>query len=273
MPTVPDKTSRTPSPRLLTASWGRNYWLERPLLRCALKLASGLLIGGLLAISNTSYAGEIITYRSNDSSLKGEFCRPSGSGPFPAVIYNHGGIGTQLGGAPAETCAALAAAGYAGFAPIRRLTSGLGGHLDDVMTAVDHVKALPGIDPDRIAIVGFSRGGLLTFQAASRRTDLRAVVILAPASGGSSPGGLNLKDAASIAAPSLLLVAQNDTGSRRSNDQNTLHTTREMADALKKAGKDTRLIVYPPFGGDGHLLFFSVGSYWPDVVEFLKRHL
>ena len=44
--------------------------------------------------------------------------------------------------------------------------------------------------------------------------------------------------------------------------------------ALEKAGKPVRLVVYPAFGRDGHLLFFQVRQpYWADVVKFLKDKL
>ncbi len=43
--------------------------------------------------------------------------------------------------------------------------------------------------------------------------------------------------------------------------------------ALKNAGRDVPMIVYPPYPGDGHQLFSTVGSYWNDVIAFLKRRL
>jgi len=36
----------------------------------------------------------------------------TGTGPFPAVLYNHGGLGTAVGGNLRETIVALAQAGY-----------------------------------------------------------------------------------------------------------------------------------------------------------------
>ena len=40
-----------------------------------------------------------------------------------------------------------------------------------------------------------------------------------------------------------------------------------------QAGNTPQLIVYPAYGGDGHEMFFEIGAYWTDVVEFLKKHL
>src|SRR5215831_17782639 len=37
-----------------------------------------------------SVTGETVTFRSGELTLKGSLYRPQGSGPFPAVLYNHG---------------------------------------------------------------------------------------------------------------------------------------------------------------------------------------
>jgi dienelactone hydrolase len=229
------------------------------------------IVGISLLVSGCAATGNYVTYRSDEIALKGDLCKPDGNGLFPAVIYNHGGAGA-VEGAPDRTCEALAQEGYVGFSPIRRATRRLDGHLDDVMAAVKYVQGLPFVDPQRIGMIGFSRGGLLTFQAAARMNAFKAIVIMAPAVGRGRLG-LDLRDAALIQAPVLLMVAENDTGSERTLGQNTLEETKSMNRALEAAGKDVRLIVYPPFGGDGHTLFFELGAYWPDAVKFLRSHL
>ncbi|MFP6735662.1 MAG: hypothetical protein VB959_17730 [Rhodospirillales bacterium] len=70
-----------------------------------------------------------------------------------------------------------------------------------------------------------------------------------------------------------MLVAANDTGSRTTMGGNVKSYMTELAALLKAAGRDHRMIIYPPFGVDGHQLFFQVGAYWPDVTAFLDRHL
>ena len=234
------------------------------------KILLGLAV--FLSLMACVTTGGSVTYSTGQYTLKGHLCKPEGNGPFPAVIYNHGGVGRIIGGAPKETCAGLAKSGFVGFSPIRRPTRPLSGHLDDVMAAVNHVKGLPYVDRRRIGIMGFSRGGLLTYQAAARNNGFKAVVIMATAMGRSGRG-LDLGEAASINAPILVLVAENDIGSNRTFGMNILEATKKVTRALEAAGKDVRLIVYPPYGDDGHTLFFDVGDYWPDVVRFLKRHL
>jgi len=138
-------------------------------------------------------------------------CKPEGNGPFPAVIHKHGGIGT-VAGTPEKTFEALAKEGYVGFSPIRRGTRLLSGHLDNVFAAIDYVERLPFVDHQHIAMIGFSRRGLLTFQDAARSNIFKTIVIMAPTAGRGRLG-LDLRDATLIHAPVLLMAAENDTGS------------------------------------------------------------
>ena len=236
-----------------------------------IRMSSVILVLMTACLTGTRVeAGKTITLESGGYKLKGTLCLPKGVGPFAAVLYHHGGMGTQIGGAPKATCDALAKAGFVGLSLIRRSTRSLQGHLDDAEVAVNYVKKRADVDPDRIGLIGFSRGGLLAWQQAAQRIDLSAVVIMAVAVNRQ----LNLGDALAMNAPFLVLVAQNDTGSRLTKGNNTVDFSRQLVDALEKAGRDVQLLVYPPFRNDGHTLFFDVRSeYWPDVIGFLKQKM
>lgn len=52
--------------------------------------------------------------------------------------------------------------------------------------ALEHLKTPPDIDPARLALMGFSRGGLLSLMAGLGRNDLKALLLLAPPPGGAS---------------------------------------------------------------------------------------
>jgi len=225
-------------------------------------------------VGGNAVAGQVgeVVYTTTPETLKGYLCRPSGAGPFAAVAYNHGGIGDIMGGAPKETCEALAAAGFVGFAPIRRQTRSMAGHPDDVQAGLDYLLRLDYVDRNRVAMTGFSRGGALTFMATGRGAPIKAAVIMASAMP-PPQSGFTFADAVKIRVPVLLLVAENDTGSRTTMGQNTLEGMRRMSVALAEAGNIPTLIVYPPYRGDGHEMFFEIGAYWTDVVEFLKKHL
>lgn len=211
---------------------------------------------------------EKVQYESKGLVLDSYSCKPKGNGPFPAVIYNHGGLGNIVGGDPQGACAALAKAGFVGFAGIRRQTVPLDGHLDDVLASLNYVKKLNYVDKNRLGIIGFSRGGLLTFMAAIHRpTDFKALVLMAPAPAKNTLESY-LTRAQEIGAPALILVAENDI-----YQSNHLDLARKVEQALAATGKKVQLIIYPPYGNDGHELFFEVGSYWPDVLKFLQNNL
>jgi carboxymethylenebutenolidase len=213
-----------------------------------------------------------VVYTTKPKILKGYLCRPSGAGPFPAVLYNHGGVGNIIGGAPKKTCEALAAAGFVGFAPIRRQTLSMAGHLDDIQAGLDYLLGLDYVDRNRVAMMGFSRGGALTFMATARATPIKGSVIMASANP-PPKSGFTLEDAVNIRVPVLLLIAENDSGSRKTMGQNTFKGMRRMSAALTEAGNIPKMIVYPPYSSDGHEMFFEIGAYWTDVLEFLEKHL
>lgn len=234
------------------------------------------IVTSILVSGNASAASmEDVVYTTQPTRLTGYLCKPANAAPGkqPAVLYNHGGMQAIVGGAPKETCAALAEAGFLGFAPIRRPTMEVGPSRVDVRAALAYLASLDIVDPKRIAMVGFSRGGALTFMAAAEEAAISAAVIMASAAP-PAQSGFTLADAPKIKIPVLLIVAENDTGSKKTNGQNTIAGMKRMASALNEAGNPARLVVYPGFrGGDGHEMFEEIGIYWPDVVAFLKQNL
>ncbi len=209
-----------------------------------------------------------VKYSVGDIVLKGHLCKPSGEGPFPAVIYNHGGFGGKLPApGPKENCEALVEEGFVGFSPLRRETIDMEEHMEDVLAAVDFVLNLKYVDKDRMGIMGFSRGGHLAFRVAAQRPIFKAVIVMA-----SAPGRGNLQkyldQAQWITAPVLLMVAKNDT---KPNDHVLL--SQQLKESLEYYGKDVQLIIYPPFEESGHLMFSHIDLYWQDVKAFLREKL
>lgn len=206
------------------------------------------------------------------SGSRALLCEPMGRGPFPAVVYNHGLVVDQLGFEGAQRhgynltgiCEALAADGYLALAPIR--SSGRGnipGHAQEVARAVDEVKADPRVDRERVALMGFSRGGLLTLLVGLERRDLKALLILAPAPGRGRFAAA-VKRITELDAPVLLLVEAGD-------DPEILEGADLLERALKAHGNEHRSIRYR--AGGGHRLFWGVGYYWPDIALFLREKL
>lgn len=196
-----------------------------------------------------------------------------GKGPFPTVIYNHGLIVDHwgVGGAARRgynlegICKTLASDGYLAFTPIRQSgVRNIPGHKEEVSQAIDYIKTLPDVDASRIALMGFSRGGLLTLIVGVERSDLRVVVILAPAPGGKEDFAKTVKLVPSLRAPVLLMVEAGD-------GSDILENFNMLDQALRARGKEVRSILYNR--GGGHQLFYDVGYYWDDVRAFLREQL
>src|SRR5215831_6214923 len=117
-------------------------------------------------------------YNRDPVVISGDLQFPSGAGPFPAVILAHGCSGIVLG-VQAAWASALREWGYATFV----IDSFRGRNLTEVCTNArtltgtqripDAYGALrilvthPKIDPRRVALMGFSHGGILTMGAST----------------------------------------------------------------------------------------------------------
>jgi acetyl esterase/lipase len=135
---------------------------SRPLLLLLLLLAAcaGSEPASYSVTKDLRYAG------ASDARV-GDFFRPDGSGPWPAVLLVHPGSWQRGSRADMEKYARrFAVAGYAVFnvdyrlAPEHRYPA----QLDDVRAAFGwlraHARALD-VDPDRIAVMGYSAGAHL----------------------------------------------------------------------------------------------------------------
>lgn len=118
-----------------------------------------------------------------DGGLVATYYRPETERRLPGIVVlggSEGGIeGAQKLAQP------LAEEGYATLAVAFFGTAGLPQNLQDVPLgyfdrAIDWLRAQPGIDRRRIAILGASKGGEAVLLVASRRNDLAAVVAGVP---------------------------------------------------------------------------------------------
>ena len=205
-------------------------------------------------------------------------CYPNGMETTPALLYNHGGMGESVGGDLLGTCRSLAENGYLTRAEKREETITLEGHLDEVLSALDKLKKHEKADTNRIGVIGFSRGGLLSLQAAIVDDDIGALILLAPATG----NGLlyELFDSFnSINSSVLIQISENDN-----SPDNLLDASYSVYDAMMQNSIDVELIEYPPYDSnengiidendDGHQLFFTVQNpYWNDLIEFIDEKL
>jgi len=238
-------------------------------------------------------------YESGKLRLEAYVYKPSGAGPFPVVIYSHGSRkGYEREERPmAFVGAMLAAQGYLVVVPERRgygksdgqtfseeVGADLGGRMiarfeheaDDVTAAIAYAATIEGADTTRLALVGYSQGGIVSIRVASQRPDVRALVNQA---GGSLtwPRSPELRRrlvewAKAIKAPTLCMDAENDA---------TTESVKAVCDAARAAGTSTEIKIYPRFTpasnpeniAPGHLMFSPQGvALWrQDVIVFLAH--
>src|SRR5215467_2490747 len=144
---------------------------------------------------------QIAEVPSGELRLRGYFWKPAGSGPFPAVLFNHGSgaddaqhtAGRTMAEAASDLAPIFLRHGYAFFYLCRRgqglsadqgqfsedllkqaETKGAdarkqlhyqlltGSQLDDALAGLTFLRVAPNLAPNRIAIVGHSFGGMLT---------------------------------------------------------------------------------------------------------------
>ena len=127
---------------------------------------------------------EKVAYPSSDGlTIPAYLHRPPNAEPgerFPGVMWIHGGPTSQFDDQfrRHQQVHFFAQRGYVVLMPNIRGSSGYGlefedlnngcwGHcdLEDVLAGVDYLKALPDVDPDRIAVTGTSYGGIMTMDA------------------------------------------------------------------------------------------------------------
>lgn len=140
--------------------------------------------GGLKRLSTIrdfgAYTSYRVSYRSGDLTISGVMNVPTGDGPFPAVVLNHGYVLPRVyvtGRGMERERDYLAREGfvvlhtdYRGHGAGSEGVSGLErelrlGYSMDAIAAVKALRELPEIRDDQVAMAGRSMGGALTFNA------------------------------------------------------------------------------------------------------------
>lgn len=200
--------------------------------------------------------------------------KPAGDGPFPAVVILHdcSGLGPRASGATWRWSSLLTARGYVTIWPDSFVTRGhpRGVCIDgspprvsyrqragDAYAALAHLRSLPYVDRNRVAVMGGSHGGSSTLAAIAdipenaRGNDARfaAAIALYPACGRSiggwsvtrSNGGraiVGYAGAFKPLSPLLILIGDRD-------DWTPAEPCRRLAAAASEAGYPVEIVVYP----------------------------
>jgi pimeloyl-ACP methyl ester carboxylesterase len=134
-----------------------------------------------------------ITFTNHNQNLIGFLHMPDGPGPHPAVVYCHGFTGQCLepGFIFVKLARRMADAGIASFrfdfrgsgnsdGEFRDMT--ISGEISDAITAIDVVKELPGIDANRIGLLGFSMGGAVASETTAKCPGIKTLCLWSPVS-------------------------------------------------------------------------------------------
>lgn len=161
---------------------------------------TGLSLDGK-EFSNAAYTRYRIQYRSNGLTVTGVLNVPTGNGPFPLLVFNHGyidpAIYTQGRGLKREQDFmarhgfAVLHTDYRGHAgsdksPMPEETKIYDGNLEYAMDSVNAIHAvraakLPAIDASRVGMLGHSMGGGVTLAILTAYPELvDAAVLYAP---------------------------------------------------------------------------------------------
>jgi len=126
---------------------------------------------------------ERVTYRSDGLLVYGQVCRPKTGGPYPVMVYNHGGF-SGLGVDPMSgNCVDSARNGFIWLGSSYRGEDGSEGQIEvclgevtDVLTMIEIGLAQPYSDPDRVAMWGGSHGGCITLRALQRGAPVQVAI-------------------------------------------------------------------------------------------------
>jgi dienelactone hydrolase len=236
-------------------------------------------------------------------SLRALCWRPPGSGPFPAILFNHGssgaddpispdaaetlgpvfarhgyvflflfrqGIGLSTGQGTADgdqMARAFAAEGQEGRNHVQ-LQLLEGEELNEALAGMAWLRAHPDVDRSRIGVVGHSFGGSLSLLLAARDAGMRAVIVFGAAATSweqSSALRARLLEAARHASAPIFFI-------HAANDYSTA-PGQALAAEMQRLEKPHRLKIYPAVGHsprDGHnLIYGSVTTWEADVFDFL----
>ena len=261
-------------------------------------------------LANEAYTRNEVTYPSGSVTVSGVLLRPRGKGPFPAVVLNHGYIEPSIyvnGQGLMREQDYLARAGFvvlhtdyrghAGSDPASdRSREARLGYTRDTINAVQAVKKERYVDPERVAMLGRSMGGGVTYNAIVAKPGLvKAAVVFAPVS---SDFVDNFNRWTVAERPDAAAATYRRFGTPRQepefyqglsartyfdritepvlihhgtlDDSCPIEWSRETQRLLKRAGVDSRLEIYR---GEQH----AFGPQWPlsmeRTVRFLRRQL
>src|SRR5262245_10773270 len=242
-------------------------------MRIGALLLAALVIAGCVSLSATESLQPIL--RPHDSLY-----RPEGLGPFPAVVLMHGCAGVRRKdtwwaeafrqqGYVALVVDSLSGRGITTWEDRRKICLGLdlwgSTRAGDLLASLAYVRALPFVDAERIAVVGWSHGAwaaldFLASASAEMVHGLRGVVAFYPYCGIASRASWR---GFGVDVPVLMLLAEAD--SIVSTD-----SCRRLADGQAQQGRSVSVKVYPEVG---HVFDWRESEATRDARERVRAFL
>jgi dipeptidyl aminopeptidase/acylaminoacyl peptidase len=244
---------------------------------------------------------EVVLYSSAGVAVRGFVYRPWPPEPgrrHPAIIFNRGGNG-DFGKIDAEDLRFLGGFAREGFVVLASQYRGVdgtpgadefgGADLEDVRSLFPLAAELSGVDLDNVFMLGFSRGGMMTYLAIRDGAPIRAAAVV---------GGVSDLSALAAYRPEFLriwgrLMPDFDTNSRSLMRERSavlwadrldkplllLHggadrrvpadQSRALAAALRRAGRPVQLEVFP---GDDHMLSGHTAARDARILDWFREH-
>jgi carboxymethylenebutenolidase len=268
--------------------------MVRMKIRALMLLAFIVLLAAGEAVAQSK--PEEVVFPSGGRQLHGFLWKPAGSGPFRAIVWNHGS--EKLPGSQPALASFYTAHSYVFFVPhrrgqgrspgdyiqdqvaqappgerARRMVELQQAEVDDVIAGLNYLKSLPFVDPARIAISGCSYGGIQTLLAGERDLSVKALVPFAPGAMSWEQNrflqDLLLSAVDRARAPVFLIQAENDY---------SLAPSHALSKEANKKHKDFQSKIYPAFGKthqDGHWGFCSSATdvWGTEVLAFLEAQM
>lgn len=126
-----------------------------------------------------------VTYMSDSSLVRGVLMEPKQGTAHPAIIFNRGGnreFATLSVGMVISVLGKVASEGYVVTASNYRWEDEFGGaDTNDVLNLLAITRELPNVDPERIGMMGWSRGAMMTCQALKGRHHIKTAVLVSGA--------------------------------------------------------------------------------------------
>ena len=257
----------------------------------------------LLLLPLVLSAAETVTFPSGEITLHGVLYRPEGTGPIPAIIYNHGSApGMMSERAFAALGPVFASHGWAFFGPYRRgqaLSASAGPYIGDQIAAAENTGGVTAaaatmvrllqtdqledqlaalawlrkqsfIQPNRIAVAGNSFGGIETVLGVERGGYCAGIDSAGGAQSWAQAPELQsliTRAVRNAKAPIFFFQAANDFD---------LSPSKKLSAEISVVGKTYELKIYPSYGDSpqaGHSFGYFGANVWAeDVFEFLNQH-